>query len=62
MIVSHLFILHKKGCFMFEVWNVAKGRKVQEDQILYVCKALYMFWFSLNPNVSFATLRVYFLC
>ena len=38
MIVSHLFlILHKKikfYIFMFEAWNVAKGRKVQGGRIL----------------------------
>ena len=38
MIVSHLLlILHKKiqfYIFLFEAWNVAKGRKVQGGQIL----------------------------
>ncbi len=38
MIVSHLLlILHKKlqfHIFMFEAWNVAKGRKVQGGRIL----------------------------
>ena len=38
MIVSHLLlILHKKiqfYIFMFEAWNVAKGRKVQGGWIL----------------------------
>ena len=38
MIVSHLLlILHKKiqfYIFMFEAWNVAKGRKVQGGRIL----------------------------
>jgi hypothetical protein len=38
MIVSHLLlILHKKiqfSIFMFEAWNVAKGRKVQGGRIL----------------------------
>ena len=36
MIVSHLLlILHKKFyIFMFEAWNVAKGRKVQGGWIL----------------------------
>ena len=38
MIVSHLLlILHKKiqfYIFMFEAWNVAKVRKVQEGRIL----------------------------
>ena len=38
MIVSHLLlILHQKiqfYIFMFEAWNVAKGRKVQEGRIL----------------------------
>ena len=43
MIVSHLLlILHKKiqfYIFMFEAWNVAKGRKVQGGRIL--SQALY---------------------
>ena len=38
MIVSHLLlILHKKiqfYIFMFEAWNVAKGRKLQGGRIL----------------------------
>ena len=38
MIVSHLvLIIHKKiqfYIFMFEAWNVAKGRKVQGGRIL----------------------------
>ena len=38
MIVSHLLlILHKKiqfYIFMFEAWNVEKGRKVQGGRIL----------------------------
>ena len=44
MIVSHLLlILHKKiqfYIFMFEAWNVAKGRKVQGGE--YFRKALYI--------------------
>ena len=44
MIVSHLLlILHKKiqfYIFMFEAWNVAKGRKGQGGE--YFRKALYI--------------------